>query len=118
MGGGERHRSTGAAQEDRRLPTGKRALWDGLVLTGRVHAAFARSPDAHARIRSVEKGRRSRFRAQLAVLIGADCVADGLRPISAQFCPGHARASQSDPGGPAGFRRNDHDEWQPDSGRR
>jgi carbon-monoxide dehydrogenase large subunit len=69
------------AQEDRRLPTGKRALWDGLVLSRRVHAAFVRSPDAHARIRSVEKGRRSRFRAQLAVLIGADCVADGLRPI-------------------------------------
>jgi carbon-monoxide dehydrogenase large subunit len=76
------------AQEDRRLPTGKRALWDGLVLSRRVHAAFVRSPDAHARIRSVAKGRRSRFRAQLAVLIGADCVADGLRPISAQcVCP-------------------------------
>jgi CO/xanthine dehydrogenase Mo-binding subunit len=61
-GSGERHRSTGAAQEDCRLPTGKRALWDDLVLSHMVHVAFVRSPDAHARIRSVEKGRRSRFR--------------------------------------------------------
>jgi CO/xanthine dehydrogenase Mo-binding subunit len=34
------------------------------LLSRMVHAAFVRSPDAHARIRSVEKGRRSQFRAR------------------------------------------------------
>ena len=46
-----------------------------------VHAAFVRSPHAYARIRSVDKTAALAVPGALAVLAGADCVANGLKPI-------------------------------------
>ncbi len=64
--------------EDPRLLTGRGRFTDDLHLPGETWCAFVRSPHAHARIRSV---RTPSAPGVLAVLTGADYVADGLRPI-------------------------------------
>jgi aerobic carbon-monoxide dehydrogenase large subunit len=68
-------------KEDRRLLTGRGRYGDDLVLPRMVHAAFVRSPHAHARIRSVDKAAALAVPGALAILSGADYVADGLKPI-------------------------------------
>ena len=64
--------------EDDRLLTGRGRFTDDLRLEGQAWCAFVRSPHAHARIRSITKPEAPGV---LAVLTGADYVADGLRPI-------------------------------------
>jgi aerobic carbon-monoxide dehydrogenase large subunit len=68
-------------KEDRRLLTGSGRYGDDLALPRMVHAAFVRSPHAHTRIRSVDKAAALAVPGALAVLSGADYVADGLKPI-------------------------------------
>jgi len=68
-------------KEDRRLVTGRGRYGDDLTLPRMVHAAFVRSPHAHARIRSVDKAAALAVPGALAVLFGADYIADGLKPI-------------------------------------
>jgi aerobic carbon-monoxide dehydrogenase large subunit len=68
-------------KEDFRLLTGKGSFGDDLVLPGSGHAVMVRSPHAHARIVSVDKKASLAAPGVLAVLIGADYVADGLAPI-------------------------------------
>ena len=68
-------------KEDFRLLTGRGRYGDDLALPRMVHAAFVRSPHAHARIRSMDKTAALAVPGALAVLAGADYVADGLRPL-------------------------------------
>ena len=50
-------------------------------LAGELHAAMVRSPHAHARILRIAGAPALARPGVLAVLTGADCAADGLRPI-------------------------------------
>ncbi|HUC65462.1 MAG TPA: xanthine dehydrogenase family protein molybdopterin-binding subunit [Stellaceae bacterium] len=68
-------------KEDFRLLTGRGRFGDDVMLPRMAHAVFVRSPHAHARIRSVEKRAAFATPGGLAILTGADYVADGLRPI-------------------------------------
>src|SRR5271169_4319756 len=68
-------------KEDFRLLTGKGSFADDLVVPSSAHAVLVRSPHAHARIVSVKKGAALSAPGVLAVLTGADYVADGLAPI-------------------------------------
>jgi aerobic carbon-monoxide dehydrogenase large subunit len=68
-------------KEDFRLLSGRGGFADDLVLPGMAHAVMVRSPHAHARITSVNKEAALAAPGVLAVLTGADYVADGLAPI-------------------------------------
>ncbi len=68
-------------KEDYRLLTGRGRFADDVMLPQMAHGVFVRSPHAHARIRSVEKRAAFATPGALAILSGADYVADGLRPI-------------------------------------
>ena len=68
-------------KEDFRLLAGRGRYGDDLALPRMVHAAFVRSPHAHARIRSMDKTAALAVPGALTVLAGADYVADGLKPI-------------------------------------
>ena len=68
-------------KEDFRLLSGQGGFADDLVLPGMAHAVMVRSPHAHARITSVKKEAALAAPGVLAVLTGADYVADGLAPI-------------------------------------
>ncbi len=68
-------------KEDARLLTGKGRYGDDFTLPRSAHAVFVRSPHAHARIVSINKDAVLAAPGVLAVLTGADYVADGLLPI-------------------------------------
>jgi carbon-monoxide dehydrogenase large subunit len=68
-------------KEDFRLLTGSGRYGDDFVLPRMAHAAFVRSPHAHARIRAIEAQAALAVPGALAVFTGADYVADGLKPI-------------------------------------
>jgi aerobic carbon-monoxide dehydrogenase large subunit len=68
-------------KEDVRLLTGQGRYGDDLALAEQAHAVFVRSPHAHARIVSIGKAAALAAPGVLAVLTGADYVADGLLPI-------------------------------------
>ena len=54
---------------------------DDFALPDQAHAVFVRSPHAHARIRAIDTGAAIRSAGVLAVLTGADYVADGCNGI-------------------------------------
>jgi carbon-monoxide dehydrogenase large subunit len=68
-------------KEDLRLVTGSGRYADDFVLPRMAHAAFVRSPHAHARIRAIGKEAALALPGALAVFTGADYAADGLKPI-------------------------------------
>ncbi|HEY8290339.1 MAG TPA: xanthine dehydrogenase family protein molybdopterin-binding subunit [Acetobacteraceae bacterium] len=68
-------------KEDRRLLTGKGCYVDDIVLPDMAHAVMVRSPHAHARIVSIDTAAALAAPGVLAVLVGADYLADGLAPI-------------------------------------
>jgi aerobic carbon-monoxide dehydrogenase large subunit len=68
-------------KEDLRLVTGSGRYGDDFTLPRMAHAAFVRSPHAHARIRAVDKEAALALPGALAVLTGADYTADGLKSI-------------------------------------
>jgi carbon-monoxide dehydrogenase large subunit len=68
-------------KEDFRLLTGRGRFGDDIVLPRQAHAAFVRSPHAHARIVAVDKVAALAAPGVLAVLTGADYAAAGLGPI-------------------------------------
>ena len=68
-------------KEDLRLVTGAGCFSDDVDLPGQVYAAMLRSPHAHARIRSIDTTEARATDGVLAVLTGADLLADGLKPI-------------------------------------
>ena len=88
--------------EDLRLVRGAGRYSDDVSMPGQVYAAFLRTPHAHAVIKRVDVAKAKAMPGVVAVLTGADYVADGLkgamqRPnpagaidISARLRPGHA----------------------------
>ena len=68
-------------KEDLRLITGKGKYSDDHNLPGQAYAVMIRSPHAHARIRGVDGSRALALPGVIAVLSGADMVADGVKPI-------------------------------------
>ena len=68
-------------KEDRRLITGKGRFTDDFSLPGQTWAWMVRSPYPHARILNIDKAEALAMPGVLAVLTGADCLADGLKPI-------------------------------------
>ena len=67
-------------KEDRRLLTGGGRFSDDVIAPGQAHAAFLRSPHAHAEIRRIDCGDAAQP-GVLAVLTGRDYAADGLSPL-------------------------------------
>ena len=68
-------------KEDGRFITGKGKYTDDITLTGQTHAAFVRSPYAHARIRSIDAAAARGMPGVHAVYTGADLKAGGVNPI-------------------------------------
>jgi carbon-monoxide dehydrogenase large subunit len=64
--------------EDLRLVRGKGRYTDDISVPGQAHAVFLRSPHAHARIRRIDAAAARAMPGVLAVLTGADYLADGL----------------------------------------
>src|SRR6266481_5247997 len=67
--------------EDPVLLRGEGRFSDDVNLPGQAYAVMVRSPHAHARIRSIETSGAMAVPGVLAVLTGADALADGLKPI-------------------------------------
>jgi carbon-monoxide dehydrogenase large subunit len=67
--------------EDARLLRGEGRYTDDVRLEGAAHAAFLRSPHAHARIAALDLAAARAAPGVLAVYTGADVAADGLGPI-------------------------------------
>jgi carbon-monoxide dehydrogenase large subunit len=65
--------------EDPRLVSGKGRYTDDIDVPGQAHAAFLRSPHAHARIGSIDIGAALGAPGVIAVLTGADYLADGFQ---------------------------------------
>jgi carbon-monoxide dehydrogenase large subunit len=70
-----------ARKEDFRLLTGQGRFSDDFALEGQACAAMVRSPHPHAKIVRVDAAAARGMPGVLAVFSGADCAADGLRPI-------------------------------------
>src|SRR5436309_5678789 len=68
-------------KEDAALLTGQGRFSDDINLVGQSYAVMVRSPHAHARIRSIDPSAASAVPGVIAVLTGADALADGLKPI-------------------------------------
>ena len=75
-------------KEDARLVTGRGNYSDDLNLPGQAYGAALRSPHAHARIRSIDIAAARAMPGVLAVLTGADALADGLKRIPHLAAPG------------------------------
>lgn len=67
--------------EDTRLVSGRGRYVSDFFPDGLCHAAVVRSPYAHARIRGIDTQAASAAPGVLAVLTGADALADGLQAI-------------------------------------
>ena len=68
-------------KEDARLLTGKGRFTDDFSIDGQTYAAIVRSPHPHARIVRIEIGAAKAMPGVLGVFTGADCLADGSKPI-------------------------------------
>jgi aerobic carbon-monoxide dehydrogenase large subunit len=68
--------------EDARLVTGQGCFSDDFNLPGQSYAYVVRSPDAHARIVSIDTAEAAARPGVLAILTGADYLADGLGPMA------------------------------------
>ena len=83
--------------EDQRFVTGRGRYVDDIALPRQAHGVVVLSPHPHARIRRVDVSRAQRADGVLAVLTGADVVADALGGLPPLFMP-------EDRGGPKGHR--------------
>ncbi len=68
-------------REDLRLVRGGGRYTADENLPDQVYAVMLRSPHAHARIRSIDTAKAKAVPGVLAVLTGADVLADGLKPV-------------------------------------
>ena len=94
--------------EDLRFITGRGRYTDDIAVAGAAHAAFVRADQAHAIIEAIDVTAAAVAPGVIAVLTGADYLADGHAPIRHNPIPLDA----IDPKTP-GFRRNDdYDHWQ------
>src|SRR5262245_55281722 len=69
-------------QEDARLLTGGGCYSDDVNVPGQAYACFVRSPHAHARVERIETGGALATPGVIAVLTGADALADGVKPLT------------------------------------
>jgi carbon-monoxide dehydrogenase large subunit len=76
-------------KEDLRLVVGQGRYSDDLNLPGQAYAVMVRSPHAHARIRGIAAADALRAPGVVAVLTGAELLADDLRPIPQVQWSGH-----------------------------
>src|SRR5687767_5523883 len=74
-------------REDPRLVTGAGRYTDDVNLPGQAYASMVRSPHAHARILRIDVAPALATPGVLAVLTGAELVADGLNAISHRPVP-------------------------------
>ena len=80
--------------EDQKLLTGQGRFTDDVVLEKEAHAAFVRSPHAHARIAGIDVSAARAALGVVAVFTGADVVAAGLEPVP--FTQLHKRPDGAD----------------------
>ncbi len=80
--------------EDQRLLAGEGQFTDDVSLPGQAHAAFVRSPHAHARIASIDVSAARSAPGVIAVFTGADIAAEGLGSLP--FIRLHKRPDGSD----------------------
>src|SRR5262249_19045453 len=66
--------------EDPRLLRGRGRFIDDIVLPRMLHAAFVRSPHAHAAVRHIDAAHARRVEGVVAVLAAADLEASALAP--------------------------------------
>ena len=83
--------------EDQRFLTGHGRYIDDINLPGQAYGALVLSPHAHARIRRIDTAKAKAAPGVLAVLTGADAVADKLGSLTAHLMP-------EDVGAPKGHR--------------
>ena len=83
--------------EDQRFLTGHGRYIDDLNLPGQAYGALVLSPHAHARIKRIDTAKAKAAPGVLAVLTGADAVADKLGGLTAALMP-------EDVGAPKGHR--------------
>lgn len=76
-------------KEDYRLLTGQGQFSDDAHVPGTVYGFVVRSPHAHARLGAINVAAAKSTPGVLAVLTGADYVADGLKPIPNVPNPAH-----------------------------
>ena len=67
--------------EDLRFITGRGRYTDDIAVAGAAHAAFARSDQAHAIIEAIDVSAAATAAGVIAVLTGADYLADGHAPM-------------------------------------
>ncbi|MFP3550551.1 xanthine dehydrogenase family protein molybdopterin-binding subunit [Paraburkholderia sp. SIMBA_049] len=67
--------------EDQRFVTGNGQYTDDIRVDGQLHAAFLRSPHAHAGLRSVDISAAQEAPGVIAVLIGQDYLDDGFQGV-------------------------------------
>jgi carbon-monoxide dehydrogenase large subunit len=65
-------------KEDKRFITGRGRYTDDINVSGAQHAAFVRSPHAHARIKSIDVAEAQTAPGVVGVLTGADLAADKI----------------------------------------
>ncbi len=68
-------------KEDNRFLRGKGRYTDDINAAGQTHAAFVRSPHAHARIRGIDAAAARAAPGVVAVLTGEELEADGIGPL-------------------------------------
>lgn len=91
--------------EDARLMTGAGQFSDDFDYPGQAYAVMVRSPHPHARILGIAKNKALALPGVLAVYTGADCAADGLKPIQHDPLPKTRDDMKlSGPGGTAVFQ--------------
>ena len=71
--------------EDQRFVTGNGQYTDDIRVDGQVHAAFLRSPHAHAALRSIDVSAAQAAPGVIAVLIGQDYLDDGFQGVDHAF---------------------------------
>src|SRR5258707_3632494 len=76
--------------EDLRLVRGAGRYSDDISLPGQAYAVFVRSPHAHARIKAIDTNAAKKMPGVIAVLTGADYIADGLKGASQRANPAAA----------------------------
>ncbi|MCR5859409.1 xanthine dehydrogenase family protein molybdopterin-binding subunit [Mesorhizobium sp. J428] len=67
-----------ARKEDRRFITGAGRYVDDMVVPGMKHAAFVRSPHAHAEIKKIDVRKAKAMPGVIDVLVGRELKADGI----------------------------------------
>src|ERR1700709_433223 len=65
--------------KDLRLVRGAGRYSDDISMPGQAYAVFVRSPHAHANVKSIDTTAAMKMPGVIAVLTGADYVADGLK---------------------------------------